>query len=109
MIKEINITLTCGYFNFVAEAYGLPFLPAYLNLSKEQDMKKGVNFAFSGATALDFKHFIQNRVDKPSTDISLSVQVDWFKKLKPFLCTSKEGFTKTLEKCFYHIQEFFST
>jgi hypothetical protein len=39
----------------VAEAYGLPFLPALKNLTKDQDIKKGVNFAFAGSSALEYK------------------------------------------------------
>ncbi|KAJ1398795.1 SGNH hydrolase superfamily [Sesbania bispinosa] len=73
------------------EAYGFPFLLAYLNLTKDQDIKKGVNFAFAGATALDFEYFIRNGVDKPATDKSLSLQLGWFKKIKPSICKSKEG------------------
>ncbi|KAJ1431717.1 SGNH hydrolase superfamily [Sesbania bispinosa] len=80
--------------DFIAEAYGLPFVPAYLNLTKDQDIKKGVNFAFAGSTALDFKYFIRNGVDKPATDKSLSIQLGWFKTIKPSICKSKEGFTK---------------
>ncbi|KAJ1384397.1 SGNH hydrolase superfamily [Sesbania bispinosa] len=83
--------------DFIAEAYGLPFLPAYLNLTKDQDIKKGVNFAFAGATALDFEYFIRNGVDKPATDKSLSIQLGWFKKIKPTICKSKkdcDGFFK---------------
>ncbi|KAJ1440781.1 SGNH hydrolase superfamily [Sesbania bispinosa] len=83
--------------DFIAEAYGLPFLPAYLNLTKDQDIKKGVNFAFAGATALDFEYFIKNGVDKPATDKSLSIQLGWFKTIKPSICKSKEecdGFFK---------------
>ncbi|KAJ1431714.1 SGNH hydrolase superfamily [Sesbania bispinosa] len=77
--------------DFIAEAYGLPFVPAYLNLTKDQDIKKGVNFAFAGATALDFEYFIRNGVDKPATDKSLSIQLGWFKTIKPSICKSKEG------------------
>ncbi|KAL9668257.1 hypothetical protein QQ045_002636 [Rhodiola kirilowii] len=36
------------------EAYGLPFMPPYLNLSKKpEDRLRGTNFAVAGATALD--------------------------------------------------------
>nr|KYP33687.1 GDSL esterase/lipase At5g45910 family [Cajanus cajan] len=76
--------------DFIAEAYGLPMLPTYLNLSKGQDIRQGVNFAFAGATALDMDYFIQKRLIPPSTNISLSVQLDWFKKLKPSLCKNKQ-------------------
>nr|KYP76604.1 GDSL esterase/lipase At3g48460 [Cajanus cajan] len=79
--------------SIVAEAYGLPMLPSYLNLSKGQDVRQGVKFAFVGATALDMDYFIQKILIPPSTNISLSVQLDWFKKLKPSLCKNKQGFS----------------
>lgn len=78
--------------SIVAEAYGLPFLPAYLNISKDQDNRKGVNFTFAGATALDVKYYEQNGIDKPDTNNSLSIQVGWFTNLKPSICKSLEGF-----------------
>ncbi|XP_058783867.1 GDSL esterase/lipase At5g45910-like [Vicia villosa] len=77
--------------DFIAEAYGLPFLPAYKKITQSQeDIKKGVNFAYAGATALEFKYFVRSGVRPPSTENSLNVQFDWFKKLKPSLCNSKE-------------------
>ncbi|XP_020225454.1 GDSL esterase/lipase At5g45910 [Cajanus cajan] len=76
--------------DFLAEAYGLPMLPAYLNLTQGQEIKHGVNFAFAGATALNMDYFIQKRLNAPSTNISLTVQLDWFKKLKPSLCKNKQ-------------------
>ncbi|AES71072.2 GDSL esterase/lipase At5g45910 [Medicago truncatula] len=76
--------------DFIAEAYGLPFLPAYKNITKiPDDIKKGVNFAYAGSTALDVKYFSGiSGVSAPKE--SLNVQFDWFKKLKPDLCKSKE-------------------
>nr|KYP31031.1 GDSL esterase/lipase At5g45910 family [Cajanus cajan] len=47
--------------DFIAEAYALSMLPAYLNLSNNQDIWQGVNFAFVGATALDMEYFIQKK------------------------------------------------
>ncbi|KAJ1401788.1 SGNH hydrolase superfamily [Sesbania bispinosa] len=91
--------------DFIAEAYGLPFLPAYLNLTKDQDIKKGVNFAFAGATALDFEYFIREGVDKPATDNSLSVQIGWFKKFKPSLCKSKEECDNFFKKSLFLVGE----
>jgi len=79
----------------VAEAYGMPMLPAYLNLTKGQDIKKGVNFAYAGSTALDKDFLVQKRINIEEATFSLSAQFDWFKGLKSSLCTSKEGFTKT--------------
>ncbi|RDX83462.1 GDSL esterase/lipase [Mucuna pruriens] len=77
--------------DFIAEAYGLPMLPAYLNLTKGQDIKKGVNFAYAGSTALDKNFFIQKGINTPeAAAYSLSTQLDWFKKLIPSLCKNKE-------------------
>ncbi|QCE14205.1 GDSL esterase/lipase At5g45910-like [Vigna unguiculata] len=76
--------------DFIAKAYGLPFLPAYLNLTKGQHVKQGVNFAFSGSTALDKSFFDQRGLDVPKAAYGLSTQFEWFQKLKPSLCTGKE-------------------
>jgi hypothetical protein len=69
----------------------LPFLPAYKNLIEGQDITKGVNFAFAGATALDFNYFNKSMVALPGTNNSLSVQLKMFKRLKPSLCKNKKG------------------
>ncbi|XP_058783858.1 GDSL esterase/lipase At5g45910-like [Vicia villosa] len=77
--------------DFIAEAYGLPFLPPYRNITQSQDdIKKGVNFAYAGSTALEFKYFDRSGVRPLATQNSLSVQFGWFKKIKPSLCKSKE-------------------
>ncbi|KAK2424957.1 GDSL esterase/lipase [Trifolium repens] len=48
--------------DFIAEAYGLPFLTPYLNPTKDHgDIKKGVNFAFAGSSALDMEYFIPKK------------------------------------------------
>ncbi|CAJ1975198.1 unnamed protein product [Sphenostylis stenocarpa] len=75
--------------DFIAEAYGLPMLPAYLNLTKGQDIKRGVNFAYSGSTALDKSFFDKRGLDVKAAAYSLSTQIDWFNKLKPSLCKNK--------------------
>lgn len=67
-----------------------------MNVNNSQaDMKKGVNFAFSGASALEKIYFARRGIIEPQTDHSLSVQFEWFKKLKPFMCKSKKGFIIT--------------
>ncbi|XP_020238689.1 GDSL esterase/lipase At5g45910 isoform X3 [Cajanus cajan] len=77
--------------DFIAEAYGLPFLPPKLALTKDQNIHTGVNFAVAGATALDSKFFVEAGLDKFLwTKDSLNIQLDWFKKLKPSLCTTKQ-------------------
>ncbi|XP_058739052.1 GDSL esterase/lipase At5g45910-like [Vicia villosa] len=91
--------------DFIAEAYGLPFLSAYLNISKDQDIKKGVNFAFAGATALDVEYYVQNGLPVPDTINSLKVQLGWFKKLKPTLCESKEDCNAYFKKSLFIVGE----
>nr|KYP43294.1 GDSL esterase/lipase At5g45910 family [Cajanus cajan] len=57
----------------------------------DQNIHAGVNFAVAGATALDSKFFIKAGLEKFLwTNDSLSIQLDWFKKLKPSLCTTKQ-------------------
>ncbi|KAL2337214.1 hypothetical protein Fmac_011660 [Flemingia macrophylla] len=76
--------------DFIVEAYGLPMLPAYLNLTDGQDIKKGVNFAYAGSTALDQTILKQKSINVDAAAYSLSTQLDSFKKLKPSLCKSEE-------------------
>jgi len=73
----------------------MSMLPAYLNLTEAQDIKKWVNFAFAGSTALDKDFLEQKRINVQEAAYSLSTLLDWFKKLKPSLCESREGFTIT--------------
>lgn len=76
----------------VAEEFRLPYLPPYLALSKGQTPRHGVNFAVSGATALDKEFFNEPKLRSLLwTNASLSVQIGWFKKLKSSLCTTKQG------------------
>lgn len=76
----------------LVEAFGLPLLPPYLALNKTQDIQHGVNFAVAGATALDPEFFYQRKIGPVMwTNDSLSTQLGWFKKLKPSLCSTKQG------------------
>ncbi|RLM91484.1 GDSL esterase/lipase [Panicum miliaceum] len=86
--------------DFLAQAFGLPLLPPYLQ-SKGKDLRRGVNFAVGGATAMDPPFFQEiGASDKLWTNLSLSVQLGWFEQLKPSLCSSpkkcKEYFSKSL-------------
>ncbi|KAG4982369.1 hypothetical protein JHK87_027118 [Glycine soja] len=91
--------------DFITEAYGLPMLPAYLDLTKGQDIRHGVNFAFAGAGALDMNYFTKNRLKAPATNNSLSVQLDWFKKLKPSLCKNKKECNNYFKKSLFIVGE----
>ncbi|XP_022854910.1 GDSL esterase/lipase At5g45910 [Olea europaea var. sylvestris] len=78
--------------DFVAEAYGLPYLPPYLALAKgNKKFEHGVNFAVAGATAVDVRFFYDRNIGKIVwTNSSLGVQLEWFKKLKSTFCSTKE-------------------
>lgn len=74
-----------------AQAFGLPLLQPYLQ-SKGKDLRQGVNFAVGGATAMGPPFFEGiGASDKLWTNLSLSVQLDWFEKLKPSLCNSPKS------------------
>jgi hypothetical protein len=74
-----------------AQAFGLPLLPPYLQ-SKGKDLRRGVNFAVGGATAMDPPFFQEiGASDKLWTNLSLSVQLGWFEQLKPSLCSSPKS------------------
>ena len=70
----------------------MPYLPPYLALKKGQAFEHGANFAVAGATAIDAEFFYEQKIGAVLwTNSSLNVQIDWFKKLKSSLCTSKQG------------------
>jgi phospholipase/lecithinase/hemolysin len=74
-----------------AQAFGLPLLQPYLQ-SRGKDLRRGVNFAVGGATAMDPPFFQEiGASDKLWTNLSLSVQLGWFEQLKPSLCSSPKG------------------
>lgn len=69
------IALTCDHL-ILAEAYGMPMWLAYLNLIEGQDIKKEVNFAFVGSTALDKNFLEQKRINKEEVAYLVSAQLD---------------------------------
>ena len=74
-----------------AQAFGLPLLQPYLQ-SRGKDLRRGVNFAVGGATAMDPPFFQEiGASDKLWTNLSLSVQLGWFEQLKPSLCSSPKS------------------
>jgi hypothetical protein len=76
---------------YAAQAFGLPLLPPYLP-SQGKDLRQGVNFAVGGATAMDPPFFEEiGASDKLWTNLSLSVQLGWFNKIKPSLCNSTQS------------------
>ncbi|KAK8577138.1 hypothetical protein V6N13_122131 [Hibiscus sabdariffa] len=73
-----------------SEALGFPFLPPYFGSKNErpEQFGKGVNFAVAGATALNSSFLAKKGIPNHSTNISLEVQVNFFKDLLPSLCLS---------------------
>ncbi|KAJ0796986.1 putative sinapine esterase [Helianthus annuus] len=79
--------------DFIAEKYGLPYLPPYLQVAKslKSKAKHGVNFAVAGATALDAQFFYDQGIGGILwTNDSLNIQLGWFKRLKSSMCTTKQ-------------------
>ncbi|XVF34009.1 hypothetical protein REPUB_Repub18cG0020400 [Reevesia pubescens] len=78
--------------DFIAEGFGLPFLPPYFGGDYEngrpKNFEKGVNFAVVGATALDDVFFKERGINNPSTNVSLGVELGFFKDTLPSLCSS---------------------
>ncbi|GAB4860364.1 hypothetical protein Ancab_035522 [Ancistrocladus abbreviatus] len=72
--------------DFVARAFHLPFLKPYLE--KGADFTHGVNFAVSGATALDASTLAARSILSQVTNSSLSVQVSWFRSHLKSICSS---------------------
>ncbi|GKE04610.1 hypothetical protein Tco_1396628, partial [Tanacetum coccineum] len=52
------------------------------------ELRRGVNYAVPGATALDFAFHAARGVNNPMTNLSLRVQLGWFKYSLPFLCAN---------------------
>ncbi|WVY94136.1 hypothetical protein V8G54_033224 [Vigna mungo] len=82
-----------------AESLGLPLVKAY-KVKKNTD--GGINFAVSGATALEAR-FFEERGFSVQTNNSLTVQLNWFKDLLPSLCNNSTGTTlhTYLFQCFF--------
>ena len=79
------------FFFLAAQTLGLPLIMPYLGVENGSTVQGGVNFAVVGATALDAAFFFERGIDNVSTNDSLSVQLDWFKKILPSLCNTSSG------------------
>ena len=79
-----------NFFFLAAQTLGLPLIKPYLGVENGSTIQ-GVNFAVVGATALDASFFFERGIDNVSTNDSLSVQLDWFKKILPSLCNTSSG------------------
>lgn len=74
-----------------AQEMGLPLLPPYLEETMGGDMRKGVNFAVGGATAMENGFFRNRGIHIKFTNVSLGDQIQWFKQFLPSLCSSSSG------------------
>ncbi|XP_058100718.1 GDSL esterase/lipase At1g31550-like [Magnolia sinica] len=94
--------------DFIAEAFGLPFLPPYLACSDGRDLRQGVNFAVAGAPAMDAAFFEGRKIVGIMANISLGDQIEWFKGLLPSLCHSRSGCRKFLRGSLFMVGSFSS-
>nr|GLL24167.1 GDSL esterase/lipase At1g28580-like isoform X1 [Ipomoea trifida] len=75
-----------------AERFGLPLLPPSAGaLLGGIDTKGGVNFAFVGAAALDSSFYEERGITNIYTNVSMRVQLNWFKDMLPSLCTTRSN------------------
>ncbi|XP_058200177.1 GDSL esterase/lipase At5g45910-like [Rhododendron vialii] len=92
--------------DFIAEEYGLPYVPPYLSLAKGEKVQHGVNFAVAGATALDSRFFYEKGIGRFLwTNDSLSVQLEWFKNLKSTLCNTKQDCSNYFKRSLFLVGE----
>uniref|UniRef100_A0A0D9UYB2 Esterase n=1 Tax=Leersia perrieri TaxID=77586 RepID=A0A0D9UYB2_9ORYZ len=91
--------------DFIAEKFQVPFVPP--SLDQAQNFTHGANFAVVGATALDLAFFLQNNITSvPPFNASLSVQIEWFKKLKPTLCSTVQECREYFRRSLFFMGEF---
>ncbi|KAM7278749.1 hypothetical protein ACFE04_005883 [Oxalis oulophora] len=63
--------------DYIAMSSGMPLLDAYKNPNAQFFRGAGVNFAVSGATALPSQYLAARGIISPTTNTSLSVQIEW--------------------------------
>ncbi|XP_076934478.1 GDSL esterase/lipase At1g28580-like [Bidens hawaiensis] len=76
--------------DFIAESLGMPLIPSSqdVGVNSFNEKGQGVNFAVAGATALDSSFHEAQGVVNPYTNASLGVQLEWFKRWLPSICTT---------------------
>ncbi|KAI3741666.1 hypothetical protein L1987_59340 [Smallanthus sonchifolius] len=76
--------------DFIAESLGIPLIPPSEGVRENSLIEKGqgVNFAVAGATALDSSFHEAHGVVNQYTNASLGVQLEWFKKWLPSICST---------------------
>ncbi|GAB4831384.1 hypothetical protein Ancab_005395 [Ancistrocladus abbreviatus] len=92
--------------DFIAEAFGLPYVPPYLAIPKGKHVDNGVNFAVAGATALDSKFFNDHNLGSVLwTNNSLGIQLGWFKTYKSSFCEAKQDCTNHFRRSLFIVGE----
>ncbi|BAS94800.1 Os05g0506500 [Oryza sativa Japonica Group] len=99
--------------DFIAEEFGLPFLPAFM--ANSSSISHGVNFAVGTAPAIDSAFFKRNNIADKLLNNSLDVQLGWLEHLKPSICNSTDeangasagiGFKNYFSKSLFIVGEF---
>ncbi|XP_009409411.3 GDSL esterase/lipase At5g45910-like [Musa acuminata AAA Group] len=91
--------------DFIAEEVGLPLLPP--SAAKGKNFRRGANFAYTAATALDFGFFNRRGLgSKLWVNSSLSSQVRSFEKMMPSLCSSTQACKAYLSRSLFIVGEF---
>ncbi|XP_057463519.1 GDSL esterase/lipase At1g28570-like isoform X2 [Actinidia eriantha] len=85
--------------DFIAQHLGLPLVPPYFGGQNASSVKfqGGVNFAVGGATALEDEFFERRGIHIPYKNVSLGMQLGWFKEMLPSLCHTPLDCKKLLE------------
>uniref|UniRef100_A0A0D3EL35 Esterase n=1 Tax=Oryza barthii TaxID=65489 RepID=A0A0D3EL35_9ORYZ len=92
--------------DFIADEFHVPFVPPFLGQGR-QNFTHGANFAVVGASALDLAFFLKNNITNvPPLNISLSVQLEWFQKLKPTLCQTTQECREYFKRSLFFMGEF---
>ncbi|XP_074575382.1 GDSL esterase/lipase At1g28650-like [Curcuma longa] len=92
--------------DFIAQAMGLPFVRPYLAGGVGGGgFRHGVNFAVGGATALDAHYFESMGMEIKGANYSLSVQLEWFRRLLPSLCSSASGCAALMSDALFLVGE----
>ncbi|OMP04421.1 Lipase, GDSL [Corchorus olitorius] len=89
----------CSDGRLVIDFVGKPFLPPYLKSKNggSEHFQKGVNFAVVGATAIDNGFFQERGIEINYTNVSLGIEMGFFRELLPSLCSSSSDCKELLQ------------
>ncbi|XP_028774922.1 GDSL esterase/lipase At1g28570-like, partial [Neltuma alba] len=95
--------------DFIAESLSIPLVKPYERIkngeARNWKKEEGVNFAVSGATALNAGFFEEIGIHYGFTNDSLRVQLGWFKELLPSICNSSSSCKTVFEKSLFLVGE----